>query len=261
MVLKELDQELVDKANKNSASGYRGDSSESEYKTYRKIVLSWKLSDEKKEKILDELYKRWSERLKYESRHISKMVAGPARYNAKRMDKSDKILKCTLDISYWFKDVEKQVKDSQKKENDDVIELYEKIKFCRKNDSSYNPAKDLEKLAYRENKLFIRLYKRFYKQYQWRKNSNVAKLYEKSLAGEIKEIRKEIFYEDANITAYTEGDRAYIKFLMCPKRQLVLALGHHGWWWNSHQSAWSTYTEKLDEKWVSTISTRFAPYV
>lgn len=233
MVLKELDQELVNKANKNSSSGERGFLSESEYKTYVKKVLSWKISDERKEKILNELYKKWNEKLKYEAQHISKKVAGPARYNAKRMDKSDKIFN----------------------------ELYEKIKFCRKNDSSYNPAKDLEKLAYRENKLFIRLYKRFYKQYQWRKNSNVAKLYEKSLAGEIKEIRKEIFYEDANITAYTEGDRAYIKFLMCPKRQLVLALGHHGWWWNSHQRAWSTYTEKLDEKWVSTISTRYAPYV
>ena len=261
MVLKELDQELINKANNNSASGKRGVLSEAEYKTHAKIILSWKLSDEKKEKILDELHKRWSERLKYESRHISKMVAGPARYNAKRMDKSDKILKCTLNISCWFEDVEKQVRDAQRKENDDVIELYEKIKFCRKTDPSYNPAKDLEKLAYRENKLFIRLYKRFYKQYQWRQRSTVAKLYEKSLAGEIREIRKEVFYEDANFTAYTEGDRAYIKFLMRPQRQLVLALGHHGWWWNSHKRAWSTYIKKLDEKWVSTISARYAPYI
>lgn len=261
MVLKELDQGLVDKANKNSASGKRGYLSESEYKMYIKKILSWKVSDERKEKILNELYKKWNEKLKYEAQHITKKVAGPARYNAKWMDKSDKIFKCALNISYWLGNVEKQVKDVERKEHEDVIELYEKIKFCRKTDPSYDPAKDLEKLAYRENKLFIRLYKRFYKQYQWRQNSTVAKLYEKSLAGEIKEIKKEVFYEDVNFIAYTEANRAYIKFLMRPKRQLVLALERRGWWWNSYQRAWSTYVNRVDEKWVSEISTRYDLYI
>lgn len=261
MVLKKLDQKLVDKANENSLLGDRGDLSRSEYEIYAKKILSWKISDEKKEKILSELHKKWSEKLKYEAQHVSALVAGPARYNPRFMDKSDKILKLTLNISCWFKDVERQVKDGQEKENEKTIELFEKIKFCRKTDPSYNLAKDLEKLAYRENKLFIRLYKRFYRQYQWRQNSTVAKLYEKSLDGEIQEIRKDIFYEDTNFTAYIEGDRAYIKFLMRPKRQLILALGHRGWWWNSYQRAWSTYANRVDEEWVSTISVRYAPYI
>lgn len=55
-------------------------------------------------------------------------------------------------------------------------------------------------------------------EYKWRKNSTIAKLYQKSLAGEIKEIRKEVFFEDANLKpAYKEADRVYIKFLMRPE--------------------------------------------
>lgn len=261
MVLKELDQGLVDKANRNSVTGKRGDLSASEYHAHVKQILLWKISGEKKERILDELYKKWSEKLDYEARHIPKEVAGPARYNAKRMDKASQVLKTSISISNWFQDIEKQVLDEQKKENDKAIELLAKIKFCRKTDQSYNPAKDLEKLALCENKQFMKWYKRLYPKYKWRKNSTIVKLYEQSIKGQIKEIKKEIFYEDINFTAYVKGERAYIKFLICPKRQLMIALKNRGWWWNSHERAWSTYLHKLDETWVSTISVRYAQYI
>lgn len=105
------------------------------------------------------------------------------------------------------------------------------------------------------------MYEELYPEYKWRKNSSIAKLYQKSLAGEIKEIRKEIFFEDENFTAYLEGDRAYIKFTMRPKRQLHVALKSRGWWWNSYEKAYSTYPDRLDKEWVSTISSRYADYI
>lgn len=89
----------------------------------------------------------------------------------------------------------------------------------------------------------------------------IAKLYQKSVSGEIKEIKKEVFFEDENLTAYTEADRAYIKFLMRPKRQLMVALKRRGYWWNSRKNAWSTYLDRLDREWVSAISTRYSEYI
>ena len=58
-----------------------------------------------------------------------------------------------------------------------------------------------------------------------------------------------------------EGDRAYINFILRPKRQLHIALKSRGWWWNSYQRAYSTYPDRLDKEWVSSISTRYADYI
>ena len=82
-----------------------------------------------------------------------------------------------------------------------------------------------------------------------------------SKEGKVKEIRKEVFFEDANLTAYTEGDRAYIHFTMRPARQLIVALKSRKWWWNSGRGAWSTYLDRLDREWVAGISTQYAKYV
>lgn len=86
------------------------------------------------------------------------------------------------------------------------------------------------------------------------KNSNIYKLYQASINGEVKEIRKEIIYEDENFTSYIEGDRAYIKFTMKCKRQLIYALKKKGWWWNSYKSAWSTYLDRVNTEWIKNIS-------
>ena len=57
------------------------------------------------------------------------------------------------------------------------------------------------------------------------------------------------------------GDRAYIKFVMKPRQQLIVALKSRKWRWNSYEEAWSTYLDKLDKEWVQSISTRYADYV
>lgn len=258
--VKELNRELISRANSNSFGGKRGDISEHEYNVYAEKIISWPISEAKKQNILDKLYQKWSEILKYEAQHVSVMVAGPARYNAKKLDKSDRILSLSRDLLEWLKELEEQVARGQVKD-DKAKRLIETIEFCRKSDNPCNPTDHLAELALYDNQTFIRLYEEMYPEYKWRKNSTIAKLYQKSITGELKEIRKEIFFEDDNFTAYTEGDRAYIKFVMRPKRQLHVALKSRGWWWNSYQSAYSTYLDRVDKEWIATISTRYAQYI
>lgn len=78
---------------------------------------------------------------------------------------------------------------------------------------------------------------------------------------ELANLNRQKFFEDENLVAYTMGDRAYIKFVMKPRQQLIVALKSRKWWWNSNEEAWSTYLDKLDKEWVQSISTRYADYV
>lgn len=259
-VVKELNADLVHQANYNSMGGKRGDLSNASYKECVEKILSWPVSEEKKQKLLDKLYEKRSEILKYEAQHVSVMVAGPSRYNPRKLDKSDRIIELTSALFQWFKDLEEQVQESQRK-NNKAESLLKRIEFCRSSDNPCDPTGYLAELAMYDNQSFIRIYEELYPEYKWRKNSNIVKLYQKSVAGEIKEIRKEVFFEDENLTAYMEGDRAYIKFTMKPKRQLHVALKSQGWWWNSYQRAYSTYPDRLDKEWVSSISTRYADYI
>ena len=259
-VVKELNADLVHQANYNSMGGKRGDLSNASYKECVEKILSWPVSEEKKQKLLDKLYEKRSEILKYEAQHVSVMVAGPSRYNPRKLDKSDRIIELTSALFQWFKDLEEQVQESQRK-NNKAESLLKRIEFCRSSDNPCDPTGYLAELAMYDNQSFIRIYEELYPEYKWRKNSNIVKLYQKSVAGEIKEIRKEVFFEDENLTAYMEGDRAYIKFTMKPKRQLHVALKSRGWRWNSYQRAYSTYPDRLDKERVSSISTRYADYI
>lgn len=261
VTIRELDKGLVQRANSNSMGGTRGDGSEYSYQQYAQRIISWPISDEKKQKLLDKLYEKWSRILSYEAQHVSVMVAGPARYNAKRLDKSDTILRLSAEFCEWFDGIEKQVKQSGMKDaEDEVTQLVEMIEFCDER-PELNPMGKLAELANKDNAKFIELFEKLQPKYRWRKNSNIYKLYEASLQGKVKNIRPEVFFEDDNLTAYREGDRAYIKFAMRPQRQVIVALKSRGWWWNSGKSAWSTYLDKVDEEWVKGISDRYAKYL
>lgn len=260
VTVKELNPDLIHQANYNSMMGKRGDLSKAGYESYAEKIQSWPISDEKKQKLLDKLYEKWSEMLKYEAQHVSVAVAGPAKYNARKLDKSDKILELSASFSSWFKDLEEQIAQGQRK-NDKAQSLLKLIEFCRRPDNPCNPTNHLAELAMYDKASFIRIYEELYPEYKWRKNSTIAKLYQKAISGELQEIRKEVFFEDVNLTAYTEGDRAYIKFLMRPKPQLRYALKSRGWWWNSQKDAWSTYPDRLDREWVASISERYADYI
>jgi hypothetical protein len=149
------------------------------------------------------------------------------------------------------------MKQDSREEN--VKEIIKRIK--RYIEIGLDPTKEIMTLANIDNKKFIEIYEELEPKYKWRKNSNIYKLYQASLNGEVKEIEKEIIYEDENLTAYIEGDRAYIKFPMKIQRQLIVALKSRKWWWNSNKKAWSTYLNRVDKEWISSISERYTQYL
>ena len=222
-------------------------------------MLSWPISDEKKQKIVDQIYQKLSEQLRHEARHVSVMVAGPSGYNPKKLDHSDMILRLSAEFVEWFKDMESQI---QRPESEDSkrASLLRTIEFADSR-PELDPTASLAELAMVDNAKFIELFEAMQPKYRWRKNSNIYKLYLASKEGKVKEIRPEVFFENADLTAFTEGDRAYIRFTMKPARQLIVALKSRGWWWNSGKRAWSTYLDRLDKEWVAGISERYAKYV
>ena len=85
-MVKKLSEGMIKSANYNSMMGKRGDLSKADYEAYAEKILSWPVSEEKKQKLLDKLYEKWSEILKYEAQHVSVAVAGPARYNSRKLE-------------------------------------------------------------------------------------------------------------------------------------------------------------------------------
>lgn len=253
-----LDQRLIHLANSNSF-GERGDRSNATYQAYGQEILEWPISDAKKEKLLKELHRRYSVVLNYQAKHISVVVAGPAGYNSRTMDFGDDVLRSTAEFCDWFDELRKQIERATRPERDKAAELVEWVRHL--DEKGIDPRDKLGQIASVDNALFVQLFEELNPKYRWRKNSVVYKLYVASKEGRVKEIRKEVFFEDENFTAYREGNRAYIRFMLRPKRQLIVALKSRGWWWNSNVDAWSTYLHKVDEEWVKSISTRYADYI
>ena len=96
--IKPLNKELIHRANSVSFNGTRGDSSEYEYNLYATRIIDFPVSDAKKQKLLDTLYDKWSKLLSYEAQHVSVMVAGPSKYNSKKLDKSE--LSCYINRDF-----------------------------------------------------------------------------------------------------------------------------------------------------------------
>lgn len=259
--IKELDKKLIDMANSASFNGNRGDLSEESYKSYINEVLNWNILETKKQKILEQLYTKYSKILEYEAQHISVIVAGPAKYNSKKFDKSDKILQLTHEFCEWFDDLKKQIQKSKKEDSKEEKAKYIIGRIKRLLQLGLDPTKDIMSLSTIDNKKFIEIYEELESKFKWRKNSNIYKLYQASLNGEVKEIEKEIIYEDENFIAFIEGDRAYIRFVMKIQRQLIVALKSRKWWWNSNKGAWSTYLDRVDKEWIENISNRYSQYL
>ena len=78
MEIKELDKSLIERANSCSFDGNRGNLRESTYKYYINKILEWNISEQKKQKIIDKLYDKNLEILRYEAQWVSVIVAGPA---------------------------------------------------------------------------------------------------------------------------------------------------------------------------------------
>lgn len=254
-----LDSTLIHQANYNSFGGTRGTNSEASYLSYGQEILDWPIADSKKETLLKELHRRYSVILNYEAQHVSVAVAGPAKYNAKKLDKSDQLFRASSEFSEWFEAIREQVKRAtqEDKKRDNLLEA---IAFLDSR-PELDPTARLVELAIVDNAKFIELFEAMLPKYRWRKNSVIYKLYMSSKAGEVKEIKKEVVFEDDNLMAYREGDRYYIKFVLRCKRQLHVALKSRGWWWNSYKGAYSTYPDRFDLEWVQGISANYEKYI
>ena len=205
--IKELDKSLIHQANSNSMSGKRGDISAHEYEVYCQKVMSWNIPDSRKQKIVDQIYTRWSEQLRHEAAHVSVAVAGPARYNAKKLDHSDTILRLSSEFVEWFNGLQEQVWQGRIEDKDakEIARLVDDIKFCIER-PTLNPTASLCELANKDPELFMEYYEKLHEKYRWRKNSVIAKLYAAGKEGKLANLNRQKFFEDENLVAYTMGD-------------------------------------------------------
>lgn len=259
--IKELDKTQLQRANSVSFNNDRGDIREKIYKSSVNEILEWNISEAKKQKILDRLYQKNMEILKYEASFVSVIVAGPAKYNVAKRDKeADKIMELASDFNVWFSNLEKQYKSFKKSSKEDSIKkkVTEIMQLHKLGLDIKNELIDLSNL---DNKKFIELFEKFNQIYKWKKNTIIYKVYIASKNGEIKEKKEEILFEDENFTAYLKNDRVFIKFVFKPQAQLKFALKKKGYWWNSREKSWSTYPSKLDMEWVKSISSKYEKYI
>lgn len=272
VVIPELNRRDIDMANNNSQFD-RGDHSEHDYKVYVNRVMSWDIADSKKQQIIDELYRRWSRKLSYEAQHVPVTVAGPANYNAKRLNKSDQILQSAHDFSEWFSRVEESVKESKRQYADRSKEE------ARRSEELFNDymargwystptaiANGLAPIAAHDPQRFVQLYDRYNAKYHFRKGTTAAKIYDGIKAGTFKGAPKaEKLHETSNLNTYKKqiaaGERVFLKFTTRPKPQVVYALKRRGWHWNALEGAWSVPVEKYDEEFVDSIDDRYAKYL
>ncbi len=259
--IKELDKTQLQRANSVSFNNDRGDIREKIYKSSVNEILEWNISETKKQKILDRLYQKNMEILKYEASFVSVIVAGPAKYNGAKRDKeADKIMELASDFNVWFSNLEKQYKNFKKPSKEDSIKrkVTEIMQLYKLGLDIKNELIDLSNL---DNKKFIELFEKFNQIYKWKKNTIIYKVYTASKNGEIKEKKEEILFEDENFTAYLKNDRVFIKFIFKPQAQLKFALKKKGYWWNSREKSWSTYPSRLDMEWVKSISSKYEKYI
>lgn len=260
MEIKKLDECLINMANSVSFNGNRGEYREKAYESYSNEIISWDISEEKKRQLLEQLYKKNMDVLRYEASHVSVAVAGPAKYNSKKLDKSDKVMELSSELYNWFERMKKQYTESQKKETED-IRIIERIYRCR--DLKLDITKHLEKLAVLNIKEFVKIYEEFSPSYNWRKNSNIYKMYQAAKEGKLEEKNEKILFQDENYRVYSKKNRIFIKFVFEIKNQLRFALKRKGFFWNSYEKAWSTYFYRYKENkdWTENISEQYKSYI
>ena len=154
MEIKKLDEKIIQIANSNSFNGNRGDLSAQSYKSYADEIIGWNISDIKKQKLLDKLYTKYSEILNLEAQHVSVMVAGPANYNSKRLNKSEQILQKTHEFCKWFDDLRNQIRNSNRDTSQKKLQLaLEDVETFV--DLGLDPTKSIMCIATMNNKKFI----------------------------------------------------------------------------------------------------------
>lgn len=266
-------------ANSNSFFN-RGDNVVREYKRKAEEINSWDISLKQKEKLMKELNKRYERELSLESQHVPIMVAGPAGYNPRKMDKSEQILQHSVSTGDWFNGVRKSVKNSKEQYQDTRAEdakraeenfnnLLKRGWYNRNREGDIDPtqlANGLAPIAQYDPKRYAELYEMYDKKYHFRKNTNAAKLYEGIKTGTYKgAVKPKKIHESDSYNTYRKtiqsGERVFLKFTTKPKPQMIYALKKRGWYWNANESAWSISEKKYDENFVKNIEKNYEKYL
>lgn len=252
--IKHLDQRLIERANMNSFGGKRGDIDAHEYEVYCKRVFSWGLSERKTQQIIDKVYQYFSRTLSLDAQHVSVAVAGASNYNAKRLDKSDQILKTSSEFCEWFEDMEKQ---ATRKEYSRIEELKKSILSgeC----AGFKVTDEWKELAARDRASFEKLYQVLDEKTPFKKQSQAYKLYHR--LAEVEPIVTEVMYQDDNFKVFEERGKIFVAFRLIPMQQLKVALKSRRFFWNNTFRAWqATATDELRE-WVKTIAEKYEQYI
>lgn len=274
---KPLSERDISFANSNSFFN-RGDQSKSGYDTYAEDIKSWNVSEEKKQKLLDKLHELYSRKLGYEAQHVPWTVAGPANYNAKRLDKSSQIMNASAEVGDWFNKQKEAVQNATRQYEVDpqagqkALEHFNdwvKRGLFSNRDGTLNPtsvASGLATIAAKDPQLFVEQFEKYNEKLHFKKNTNAYKLYEAAKSGEYKgEKAPEKLFADDNLNTYSKkiqaGDRRFLKFTTRPKPQMIYALKARGWKWNANEGAWSVPPAKYDQEFVSNISKNYAKYL
>lgn len=254
IVIKDLDSKLIERANNNSLTGKRGEQEEHDYQLYCKKVISWNLSERKTQKIINKIYTSFSEILSLATQHVSVAVAGGSNYNAKKLDKSDRILSTSRDFVDWFKELESQ---ATAKPYSRITYLIKNIIMCVTNDLS--ASKQWEELAGRSRKDFNILYSELNAKYNFKKTSIQYKIYHNIV--DIPEIIQTAIYSDNDFEVFKENDKLCIKFRMKPQRQLIVALKSRKFVWINSQEMWRAQATEQIEAWAKSIAECYADYI
>ena len=254
IIIKDLDSKLVERANNNSFGGKRGEQEEHDYQLYCEKVISWNLSERKTQKIINKIYTSFSEMLLLASQHVSVAVAGGSNYNAKKLDKSDRILSTSRDFVDWFKELESQ---ATAKPYSRITYLIKNIIMCVANDLS--ASKQWEELAGRSRENFNTLYSDLNAKYNFKKTSIQYKIYHNIV--DIPEIIQTTIYSDNDFEVFKENDKLCIKFRMKPQRQLIVALKSRKFVWINSQEIWRVQATEQVEAWTKSIAECYADYI
>lgn len=251
----ELNKQHIEQANRNSFGGKRGDNVAHDYEAYCNRVISWNLSEKKTQRLINDVHKQIARLLALDAQHVSVAVAGASNYNAKRLDKSDSILKTASGFCDWFNELEEQ---AAKKPYSLVEWLVKSITWgvC----GGYAVNKEWKELAGRSRKDFDLLYDKLTKNgVEFKKTSIPYKIHHGLL--EVEQITETPIYEDNDFRAYEEQGKICIAFRMKPQRQLIVALKARHFAWVAAHGLWKAdATEELTE-WVKTIAERYEQWI
>ena len=253
--IKPLNQDHINQANNNSFGGKRGDLTANDYKIYCDKVISWELSERKTQKILEKLHGYFSRILSLDAQHVSVAVAGGSNYNARRLDKSDKILQTSTDFVEWFEDLEQQATKNP----------YNRIEWLTKEiiwgvSGGYAVNQQWKEIAGRDREAFESLYQKLVGKFgEFKKTTIPYKIYNKLI--EVEQITQAPIYVDEDICAYEELGKICIEFRMKPERQMIAALKSRRFVWIPAHELWRADSTPELLEWVGTIAERYEDYI